>query len=290
MTNHKTIFVTGATGNQGGAVARQLAAIGFKVKALVRNPDSPKAKSLISADIQLIKGDLNNGATYREHLKAVDGVFSVQTFEHGIDREINQGIALASMAKESGVYHFVYSSVIGADLNTGIPHFDSKFKIEDHIRQIGLPFTILRPASLFENFLIPQVKSRLLKGKLVQPINRNTVNLYIASEDIGKATVQIFKNPDQYRGKTIPLAAELLTTQQVADLFASVTNKTMEYQKLPSIITRLAMGKDLYTMFKWLNEKSAFSKKELELTLKEFDHLLSLKTWIERNFKTDNPN
>ena len=70
------------------------------------------------------------------------------------------------MAKENGVKHFLYSSVIGADVHTGIPHWESKFQIENHIKQIGLSYTIIRPASLFENLLIPQVKSRLLKGKL----------------------------------------------------------------------------------------------------------------------------
>ena len=72
---------------------------------------------------------------------------------------------LANLAKEYDVKHFLYSSVIGADLNTGIPHWESKFKIENHIKQINLPYTIIRPASLFENFLIPQVKSRIVKGK-----------------------------------------------------------------------------------------------------------------------------
>jgi uncharacterized protein YbjT (DUF2867 family) len=285
MINNKTIFVTGGTGNQGGAVARNLSQQGFTVKVLTRNPNSAKSLSLKKLNIELVKGDLNNGDTYRNHLRDAYGIFSVQTFENGVDKEINQGITLATLGKELGIKHFLYSSVFGADLNTGIPHIDSKFKIENHIKQTGLPFTIIRPTSLFENFLIPQVKKGILNGKLVQPINRDTIQQYIAAEDIGKAAAKIFLNSNEYLGRTIPLATEQLTTQEVADTFSKVLNKKIEYKKLPVLITRLFLGKGLYNMFKWMNEKSIFSKEDIEATRKEFPNLLSLKDWIEMNFK-----
>jgi uncharacterized protein YbjT (DUF2867 family) len=284
MINNKTIFVTGGTGNQGGAVARNLSQQGFTVKVLTRNPNSAKSLSLKKLNIELVKGDLNNGDTYRNHLRDAYGIFSVQTFENGVDKEIHQGITLATVGKELDIKHFLYSSVYGAHLNTGIPHIDSKFKIENHIKQTGLPFTIIRPTSLFENFLIPQVKKGILNGKLVQPINRDTIQQYIAAEDIGKAAAKIFLNSNEYLGRTIPLATEQLTTQEVADTFSKVLNKKIEYKKLPVLITRLFLGKGLYNMFKWMNEKSIFSKEDIEATRKEFPNLLSLKDWIEMNF------
>jgi uncharacterized protein YbjT (DUF2867 family) len=259
---------------------------GFTVKVLTRNINSTKAQNLKKPGIELVRGDLNNADSYREHLKDVHGVFSVQTFENGVEEEINQGIKLATVAKEVGVKHFLYSSAIGADLNTNVPHIESKFKIENHIKQIGLPFTIIRPTSLYENFLIPQVRKGILKGKLVQPINRDTIQQYVAVEDIGKAAAKIFQNSDLYFGRTIPLATEQLSTQEVADIFSHVLNKKIEYQKLPVLITRLFLGKDLYKMFKWINEKSSFQKEDLELTHKEFPNLVSLKSWIEMNFKS----
>jgi uncharacterized protein YbjT (DUF2867 family) len=286
MTDNKIIFVTGGTGNQGGAVARSLVQQGFTVKVLTRNINSTKAQNLKSLDIELIEGDLNNADSYREHLKDLHGVFSVQTFENGIEEEINQGIKLATIAKELDVKHFLYSSVVGADLNTNVPHIESKFKIENYIKQIGLPFTIIRPTSLYENFLIPQVRKGILKGKLVQPINRETIQQYVASEDIGKAASKIFQNSDLYLSRTIPLATEQLSTQEVADIFSDVLNKKIEYQKLPVLITRLFLGKNLYKMFKWINEKSSFQKEDLEVTRKEFPNLISLKSWIEMNFKS----
>lgn len=285
MTNNKTIFVTGGTGNQGGAVARSLSQHGFTVKVLTRNPDSAKSLSLKKLNIELVKGNLNNADTYREHLRDVYGIFSVQSFEEGVDKEINQGITLATLGKELGIQHFLYSSVFGAPLNTGVPHMDSKFKIENYIKQTGLPFTIIRPTSLFENFLIPQVKKGILKGKLIQPINRDTIQQYIAAEDIGNAAVKIFLNSHEYLGRTIPLATEQLSTHEVADTFSKVLNKKIEYKKLPVLITRLFLGNGLYKMFKWMNEKSVFPKEDIEATRKEFPGLLSLKDWIAMNFK-----
>lgn len=285
MTDSKTIFVTGGTGNQGGAVARSLSQHGFTVKVLTRNPDSAKSLSLKKLNIELVKGNLNNADTYREHLRDVYGIFSVQSFEEGVDKEINQGITLATLGKELGTQHFLYSSVFGAPLNTGVPHMDSKFKIENYIKQTGLPFTIIRPTSLFENFLIPQVKKGILKGKLIQPINRDTIQQYIAAKDIGNAAAKIFLNSHEYLGSTIPLATEQLSTQEVADTFSKVLNKKIEYKKLPVLITRLFLGKGLYKMFKWMNEKSIFLKEDIEATRKEFPGLLSLKDWIAMNFK-----
>ena len=167
MQNCKTIFVPGATGNQGSAAVESLIKEGFSVKALTRNPASAAAQNLKKLNAEIVMGDLNNTDSYRNHLKDIHGIFCVLVFENGIDKEIKQGIDLANLAKEYEVKHFLYSSVIGADLNTGIPHWESKFKIENHIKKINLPYTIIRPSSFFENFLIPQVKSQIVKGKLV---------------------------------------------------------------------------------------------------------------------------
>jgi uncharacterized protein YbjT (DUF2867 family) len=145
MERSKTFFVTGATGNQGGAVVKNLLARGYNVKALTRNPNSNKAKGLTNSKAEVINGDLNNPSGFAEHLKNVDGVFSVQTFENGIKKEIQQGIALADLAKQYAVPHFVYSSVIGSDAHTGIPHWESKFVVENHVKSLGLPYTVIRP-------------------------------------------------------------------------------------------------------------------------------------------------
>ena len=285
MATVKTIFVTGATGNLGGAVVRNLLLHGFKVKAFTRHTDSAAAKALQQENVQLIKGNLDEPATYAEHLKEVDGIFCVLTYDKGTKKEIQQGIDLVNTAKENGVRHFLYSSVIGADSHTGIPHWESKFKIENYLKQSGLHYTIIRPCSLFENFLIPQVKSRLLKGKLVTPTHKNRVQQYTSAEDIGKISTAIFMNPAKYIGETITVAAEQMTGEQVAATFSRVWNKQVSYQQLPGIITRLAMGSSLYKMFSWVNRNDAVFVKDLEGFKKEYPGLLSLEEWIRKYFK-----
>lgn len=285
METKKLILVTGGTGNQGGAVARNLVLNRFKVKVLTRDPDSPKARNLKKLDVELVKGDLDNPATYRHHLKHVHGVFSVQTFEKGTKKETEQGMTLADLAKVMGVNHFVYTSVAGAGLNSGIPHFESKRKIEDHIKKLELPYTIIRPVSLYENFLFPQVKKGILKGKLVQPSNRDTVLQYVASDDIGKIAVKIFRDPELYLSKTLTLATESLSTQQVADLFSEELNIPVEYKKLPWVVTRFILGKDIYKMYSWLNKGNLLAQQDEITGKKDFPEMLSLKNWIGMNFK-----
>ena len=117
MKTKNTIFVTGASGNQGGAVARSLLHKGFRVRALTRDSSSQKLKFLNGSYAQIVKGDLDNPETYRDYLKDVEGVFSVQTFMNGTRKEIRQSTDLADMAKSYGIKHFLYSSVAGADGN-----------------------------------------------------------------------------------------------------------------------------------------------------------------------------
>src|SRR6185436_11538096 len=144
MDQTKLILVTGATGQQGGAVARSLLRQGQKVRALTRNP--AKAAALVRAGAEVVQGDLTDPASLQPALQGVDGVFAMSTpFEAGMEEEVGQGVFLADAAKAVGVRHYVYTSVASADRNTGIPHFDSKWQVERHIQRIALPATILRP-------------------------------------------------------------------------------------------------------------------------------------------------
>lgn len=283
MSIAKKIFVTGVTGNQGGAVTRNLLSKGFYVKALVRN--AAAANLSAHENLEIIKGDLDNPAAYRSSLQDVDGVFCNLVYKYGIGKEIKQGIELVNASKESDVKHFVYSSVIGCDLNTGIPHWESKFKIEEHLKASGIGYTILRPSSLYENLLIPQVKSRILKGKLVLPTQRHTVQQFISAEDIGKTVATIFSNLEKYMSRTITLAAEQMDGEQLAATFSKAMGRVIKFQQLPMFITRLVMGRDLAKMFRWVNNNDACFVKDMQSLKTEFPGMLSLEEWIRVSFK-----
>jgi uncharacterized protein YbjT (DUF2867 family) len=118
-----------------------------------------------------VQGDLEDPASLERAARGVYGIYSVQDFwSVGARCEVLQGKNLADAAKKAAVEHFVYSSVGGAERNSGIDHWESKWEIEKHIRKLGLPTTILRPVAFMENYYIDQVEIGILKGKLLDPI------------------------------------------------------------------------------------------------------------------------
>jgi uncharacterized protein YbjT (DUF2867 family) len=137
-------LITGATGQQGGAVARALAGKGFKVRAMTRKPQGEAAKALAALGAEITTGDLEDAASLERALTGAWGVFAVQTFwERGVKGEEEQGTRLAQLAYRLGVQHFVYSSVVGHQ-KTGILHFENKWRIEETVR--GLKFLSHDPA------------------------------------------------------------------------------------------------------------------------------------------------
>lgn len=279
------IFVAGATGKQGRAVTKSLLNKGFTVKALVRNPTSEHAQTLKNAGAEIIHGDLNKPDSFAEHLKNADGIFCVLTFRNGTDMEMKQGFALADLAKKYNVNHFLYSSVIAADLHTGVPHWESKCQIENHIREIGLPYTIIRPTSLYENFLIPPVKKRILKGKFPSPIDKEIIQQFISATDIGEISAAVFMNRERYIQKTFAVATEQLSIGEVVDTFSQALNKKIKFQKMPSLIVRLALGTTVAKMMKWVNRNDGVFVKDIAAFRQEFPGLMRLDEWIKIHFK-----
>src|SRR5215469_15478228 len=142
------VLVAGATGRQGGAVVRHMLLKGWKLRALTRNPKSYAAQQLADKGVELVQGDLDDPASLERAARGVYGIYSVQDFwTVGARREVQQGKNLAEVAKKVGVEHFVYSSVGGAERNSGITHFETKWAVEKHIRSLGLPTTVFRPAA-----------------------------------------------------------------------------------------------------------------------------------------------
>ena len=157
MTSDRTILITGVTGNQGGAVAQALRGTGFRLRGLTRAPDGERATALARLGVDIVKGDLEDEATLRRALTGAWGVFGVQSsLEAGVEREEMQGKRLATLAREAGVEHYVYTSVGSAHERTGIPHFDNKWRIEETVRGLRFPsHLILRPVFFMENLLAP---------------------------------------------------------------------------------------------------------------------------------------
>ena len=134
MSDSRLALVTGATGQQGGAVARRLLESGFRVRGMARNTESEPSKHLRVMGAEMVRAEFADAESLTTVLKGVDVVFAMTTpFEEGVDAETAQGVALVDAAAAAGVDHFVFSSVASANKATGIPHFDSKYRVEERL-------------------------------------------------------------------------------------------------------------------------------------------------------------
>jgi uncharacterized protein YbjT (DUF2867 family) len=276
-----TVLITGATGRQGGSVLRHMLAQGWKLRALVRNSEGDGAKRLIDQGIEVARGDLEDPASLERACRGVYGVYSVQDFwAVGAKREVQQGKNMADVAKLAGVEHLVYSSVGGAERNSRIDHWESKWEVEKHIRKLGLPATMLRPAAFMENYYIDQVEIAILKGKLVDPIRADKPYQTIAADDIGAFAALTFARPKDFIGAEIEIAGSELTNPQAAEVFSRVLNKRVKFQKLPMPLVRLLLGKEFYQMFRWFNAEGFMANiPELRRKYSEV-HLHTLEEWL----------
>jgi uncharacterized protein YbjT (DUF2867 family) len=277
----KVVLVTGATGRQGGAVVRHMLPKRWRLRALTRNPQSHAAQSLARQGVELLQGDMEDAASLARAATGAYGIYSVQDFwTVGARREIQQGKNVADAAKKAGVKHFVYSSAGGAERNTGIPHFDSKWEVEKYIRSLGLPATVIRPAGFMEMYYIDQVEIGILKGKFADPIRADKPYQTIATDDIGAFVALAFERPAEFIGKELEIAGSELTNPEAAKVFSRVLGKPVKFQKLPLLIFRLVLGKEFYTMFRWFNE--AGFKADIPGLRRAYPeiHLHTLEEWL----------
>lgn len=248
------IAVAGATGKQGGAVARALLAEGWRVRAITRNPQGPAAQALKAAGAELVRADLEVTESLGDAVDRADGVFSVQNFwSAGYEGEIRQGCNLARAASLCGVRHFVYSSVGGAERESGVAHFESKWQVERFIDELGLPATVLRPVFFMENLLEPALRRMILHGILSLPLPRHRALQMIAVADIGRFAALAFGDPDTYVGRRLEIAGDELSPAEIARVLGAAVNRRVRYLPMPLIAARLAMGKDMADMFGWFN-------------------------------------
>ena len=139
----ETVLVVGSTGTQGGAVARNLLERDFDVQALTRDATSGEAHELTELGAEVVEGDIGEKNSVEPLIEECDGVFLMTNFwEHGYEDEVEQGTNVVELVDDHGVEHLVFSSVGGAERDTGIPHFDSKFEIEELIDERAQIFDV----------------------------------------------------------------------------------------------------------------------------------------------------
>lgn len=281
----KTVLVTGATGQQGGAAARRLLADGWHVRALVRSPGSRQSAALREAGAEVVPGDMRDRAALDRAMVGVHGVFSVQPAAappHFDADEVAMGKAVADAAHAAGVRHFVYTSVGGVERGSGISHWNTKWEVEEHVRASGLPATFLRPVMFMENHVSP------MTGVLgVVPLIRMMPGWrrvqVVAVRDIGAFAGLAFADPDRYVGREIELAGDEVTREGLAEAFGEVLGKDIDTSPLPpEVLARLGVSLDDLTRA----DRFAGWQADIPALRAEHPDLLDFPTWLAQEGAT----
>lgn len=281
--SERIILVTGATGQQGGAVYRHLQKKGYKLRALVRDPDSDKARRLMGHGSEVFQGSLDDPDSLMRAMDGVYGVFSVQPYTAN---ETQQGVAVIESAKRQGVSHVVYSSIGAADEKTGIPHFESKVKVEEHLRSSGLRYTILRPVFFMENWLrmFGYWGEPIQNGRVQQPLSPTTNLQMVALDDIGAFAALAFEHPGKWENRTFSLAGDELSMQQIADAFSRVTARDVKYVQVSWDQFEKTMGQEITVMYHWFEEKGFHF--DIEQVRHEYPRAHSFSRWLDAYWNT----
>ena len=251
MSDGRLVLVTGATGQQGGSVARRLLELGFRVRGITRNIESDAAKQLAAMGAEMVRAEFTDAESLSEALDDVDAVFAMTTpFEAGVDAETAQGVALVDAAVSSGVDHFVYSSVASANKATGIPHFDSKYGVEEHLAASGLRWTVIAPVYFMSNLFFPDMLNGLKEGTYAIALPADLPLQQVATEDIGAFAAHVLANPEEFVAKRIDIAGDKLSSRESADVLAGVLGRPVSVFEVPMDGNR-SFSEDLALMYEW---------------------------------------
>lgn len=276
----KTIVVTGATGKQGGAALRHLKQRDFALRALVRDPEKPEARQLEGHGIELVRGGFDDQASVERALDGAYGAYSVQAWQGGAEAEVRQGVAFAQAANRQEVSHLVYSSVVAADENTGIPHFESKGQIEQRIRQIGLAYTILRPVFFMENWFM--MRESIQSGVIALPLSPGKRLQMVAVDDIGAFVGLAFEHPGHWHNRTFEIASDELSMTEIAAAFSRVSAREVRYQQVPWDQFEERAGHEMTIMYRWFEEKGY--QVDIAAVRREYPGAHTFQRWLDQNW------
>jgi uncharacterized protein YbjT (DUF2867 family) len=255
-TTGRTIAVLGATGRQGGQVARRLLQDGWSVRALTRTPDGEKAAELRRLGADVVRADLEDQASLEGAFADVYGVYSVQLPHSGsMEIEVRQGRNAGRAAARAGVGHVVYGSAGLDDRKRGIEQWDAKIDIARGFRELGLPLTVMRPMAFMElmtdRAYFPQSSTWYTMPRLLGEDYRMG---WISVQDIGAIAAKAFADPERFVGKDLNLVADVRSISECREIYREVKGRRPPRFPMPMFVFRRFVGDDLVTMWRWLHD------------------------------------
>ena len=278
MSNlQKPILVFGATGRQGGSVARALRRAGWPVRAFVRDSAAPAVQALREAGVELVPGSFADTNAIRAAMQDAHGVFLVLPGNLAEGEEVRFGTAIADLAAESGVAHLVYSSGASAgEKLTGVARFDAKPQIEAHVRGLPITVTIVRPMIFMEMLVRPGYG--LDEGRFTFFLRPDQSMQLVAVEDIGRFVAAIFADLVRFGGQTLKLASDTVTGRGLAAVFTEAIGRPITYARFPD--ETLAAKPDLAHMAASLEAGPLADHVDLDVMRAINPELLSFRSWL----------
>ena len=309
MLDKKIITVIGATGAQGGGLVRAITAepeSGFIARAITRDPDSDKAKELRSLGAEVVKADVDDEVSLK---KAFDGAYAAYcvTFfwaHFSPEKELAEVKSMAKAVKNAGLKHVIWSTLedtrrwVPLDDNRmptlmgkyKVPHFDAKGEANQFFTDLGVPTTFLLTSFYWDNFIYFGLGPKAdAEGKLALTLPMGDKKLPgIASEDIGRCAFGIFKDGEKYIDKTVGIAGEHLTGNQLADAMKKALNREVYYNSIsPDVFRSFGFpgAEDLGNMFQFKRDFEEYfcDIRNLALSRELNPSLQTFNTWLAKN-------
>jgi uncharacterized protein YbjT (DUF2867 family) len=259
MADKKIIAVVGATGAQGGGLARAILndpTSGFAVRALTRKVESDKGKELKKLGAEVVAADLDDVESLKKAFAGAHGAFLLTNFwEHfSAEKELAQAKNMAQAAKHAGIQHAIWSTLEDTrrwvPLSDNrmptlmgkykVPHFDAKGEADHLFAELGVPTTLLLTSFYWENLIFFGAGPKKgPDGKLALTYPMGDKKLPgIAVDDIGKCALTIFKKGKEFIGKTVAISGEQLTGAQMAAALTKALGQEVCYNDVPPEVYR----------------------------------------------------
>jgi uncharacterized protein YbjT (DUF2867 family) len=251
-TDDGPVLVTGATGHHGRAVVEALLAAGRRVRALTRNPDGSVAQQLAARGAEVAHGDLLDRESLLGAMTGSIAVYAVTTpFSAGPDGEVQQGEQLIAATRAANVPWLILASVASADRRTGIPHFESKWRIERELQASSLAHTVVAPTYFYEN--VGDAGETIGAGELSLPLSPSRPLQQVALMDLGALVVAVVNRREEFLGARLEVAGDQPTPRQMADALSRTGERPVRYRQI-GLDEVAARSSDLAAMYRFLEE------------------------------------
>lgn len=277
QTKPHTILVFGATGNQGGTVARHFLQAGFGVKAVTRHLESDDAREIARSGAKLVQADLYDRTSLSNAMKDVYGIYLVLPFfQENQEREVEMGRNVIDAARDSNINHLIYSSGSRANERTNVPHLDSKGEIERYLRSSSVPNTVLRPVAF--NYSLQAYRESVLQGILPDPRAGDSVVYQVSEHDHATFALMAFLDPNNWLGRGFETASDALTVTEMAQVFSEVVGKPVEHKQISWEEEEKMAGKEVVRLSKWVENDGP--RIDIDARKLRYPWLTSLKDYL----------